>query len=812
MKPTFLSRFTPSLMKPEDLETVFVQREAVAQYIIQLIRDSALTSRKHHTLLTGPRGIGKTHLISLIYYRIRKMDDLRNYLFIAWLREEEWGVTSFLDLLLRIFRALLVEYNDKALDERVKSLYSLPSDAAEHEGAKFLKEFVGARTLLVLMENLDEVFGELGNEGQKRLHTYLQENPFWTILATAQRPFNGAPFQTSPFYDLFYPLYSLENPASKGVQEPFPEQKVYYLSLEELGFGDAMRLLKKIAGLKGDSELVSFIQTPTGRARIHALHHLAGGNHRVYVILSEFLNRKSLDDLVEPFTRALDELTLFFQERMRWISPQQRKIVEFLCDYSGSAPVKEIAQRCFMTPQTASSQLKTLREIGYVRSIPNRRESHYELCEPLVRLYAEVKRSRGEPRRSLVNFLRLWYSPSELQHLSASFQSDSFLEREYLLYTLREAQGEIEDQRVVENVKALTNYLKVGDFVHGLEAAQELVDIRGRVRDRLALALCLRITGRQDEVLKVLDKAIESEPKNALAWMGRGKALLNLGRRGGTSTSFKKVLELDPLLYWACLGVTRLSLGYLDKALALFEKVLELDSNNVLAWIGQGKVRSLRSDYEEALTSFKKAVELEPNNPLAWACQGLELCKLGRYNEALVSCDKAIELGEQSLCAFSNRAESLLALGHWDEGIIALDGALCSFAHEVEHIAGHTMPIVCNLLTSSHNPVMWRTRVTTLIEVYDNHRVFLALGGGLVKSIQVLKSPMVSDAAARAWLAVWQELAGNRKEFEIPLRLLDAAVRYRETKDRRALLELPIEERRLLEPLLGVGDANAEKD
>ena len=82
-----VSRFTPSLMQPEDLEEIFVQREELAQHIVELIRDSALTLSKHHTLLIGPRGIGKTHLVSPIYHRVSKMDDLRDRLLIAWLRE-----------------------------------------------------------------------------------------------------------------------------------------------------------------------------------------------------------------------------------------------------------------------------------------------------------------------------------------------------------------------------------------------------------------------------------------------------------------------------------------------------------------------------------------------------------------------------------------------------------------------------------------------------------------------------------------------------------------------------------------------------
>jgi hypothetical protein len=66
-------------------------------------------------------------------------------------------------------------------------------------------------------------------------------------------------------------------------------------------------------------------------------------------------------------------------------------------------------------------------------------------------------------------------------------------------------------------------------------------------------------------------------------------------------------------------------------------------------------------------------------------------------------------------------------------------------------------------------------------------------------------SEMISDKAARIWLEVWQEQTGKFEQFQIPLRLLNAAVRYRETKgDRRALLELPIEERNILIQVLEI--------
>ncbi len=710
MKATFLSRFTPSLMKPEDLEAVFVQREKLAQRMLELIRDSALTPSKHHTLLIGPRGIGKTHLIALVYHRVRAMEDLRDRLLIAWLREEEWGVTSFLDLLLRIFRALLAEYDDPALAERVESLYNLPPDAAEHGATALLKEFVGDRALLVFMENLNDVFNGLGDEGQKRLRAYLQENPFNTILATSQSLFNGVKLQTSPFYGFF---------------------RIHHL--EDLDFDDAVRLLTKIADFEDDRELASFIQTPGGRARIRAVHHLAGGNHRVYVIFSQFLTRESLDKLVEPFMRTLDDLTLYYQERMARLSPQQRKIVEFLCDRRRALPVKEIAQRCFMTHQTTSSQLKMLRDMGYVRSIPIGRESYYDLREPLMRLCVEVKKQRGEPIRLFVDFLRLWYSPRELQERLELAQPDATLEREYTRYALQKTQDEKENLLEAVCLEDYSAYLEKGDVLGALQVAEEMVAIQAHTREYSPTRL-----GVHGEALVSFDEIIELDPSNVRAWLSRGEAALNL------------------------------------------------------------------RSWSEALESFDKSIELDAENAEVWGRRGSALANLGRHQEALESYDKAIEFGDQSSRVFFNRAEALLALNRWNEGCAALDDALRRFAHRDEPNTGDTEAILRNLFTGTRDAATWRTRIASLIELYDKHEVVSALGQGLVRSIPALTSPMVSDAAAQMWLELWRELSGDRKELQIPLRLLDVAVRYIETPDIRILLELSVEERKLVEPLLGV--------
>ncbi|WP_242720917.1 tetratricopeptide repeat protein [Microcoleus vaginatus] len=1051
MKSTLVSRFTPSLMKHEDLEEMLVQRHDLANELVESIRLSILKPIKQHHLLIGMRGIGKTHLVSLMYHRVSKMEDLREKVLIAWLREEEWGVTSFLDLLLRILRSLQreypAEYNAKLFD-RVESLYGESPDTAQQIAAELLKDFVGDRTLLLLVENLDDLFEGLGDSGQQQFRDYLETYHFCTIFATSQHLFKGIEHKKAPFYDFFNRHY-----------------------LEKLHLEQVVCLLKNIAKLEDNKELELFIETPKGRSRIEAIHHLAGGNHRVYMIFAEFLTRDSLDRLVKPFLQTLDELTPYYQARMAWLSPQQRKIVEFLCDRRGAVMVKEIAQRCFMTHQTASSQLKQLSGMGYVTSESIGRESYYELQEVLMRFCMDVKKHRGEPISLIVDFLRLWYTQEELKQrldrlgvrlipigkelvdniwektqlkyqLSLeTLPPNAVVEREYLLRALgpRET-DDCEDSRVAACVQEIENCKEKKDYVSALNLANKLVAIRGKARDWLEKGRCLDNLERYDEALESFDMAIALDDNDKLAWRIRGGLLNNLKRydealssfdraialddndrsasvlranvlyhlkryeealasfdkaielganyqfvwalRGNVLyglkryeealESFNKAIELDNNYMWAW-GLRGIVLNSLDRydealvsfdraielnanyqsvwalrsyvldnlkrydealvsfdraielganyqeiwvgggnvlynlkryeeALASYDRALELDPNDKLAWymradvlnnleryeealvsfdralgldsnypqdwIKRGNIlkyldryeealesydRALKLDanyqggwllrgdflhylkhYEKALESYDRAIELDDNDSLTWATRGDILKDLKRYEEALVSYDRAIKLDdndrltwvsrgdvlnnlqryEEALVSFDraltlgpdlyafNRAIPILGLNRWDEGIAALDDAFQSVESDDESDA-HEAELIINNLFANKDAAIWKPRIASLIPVYEKHEYLSILGQGIVRNIPALMSEMVSDKAARTWLELWQELTSNYKQFQIPIRLLNAAVRYKETKgDRRVLLELPIEERNLLEPLV----------
>jgi tetratricopeptide (TPR) repeat protein len=888
MSGNFLSRFTPSLMSHEALEAIFVQREELALHILERICKGALGEARDHMLIVGPRGMGKTHLVSLIHYRLHSMDELSDALRVAWLREEEWGVSSFLDLLLRILTALQADDRDPLNPKQLDPLYSLPTSAAEREAADLLRHWIGNRTLLIIMENLDDLFQGLGSDGLRAFRRFIDENPCLILLATSQGPIPGITTPGTPFNQFFQTS-----------------------QLRQLSLGDATELLAKLAEYEGNTSLASMVDSPMGRARIRAVDYLAGGNPRVFIIFSQFLTRQSLDGLVEPLMRTIDDLTPYYQARMARFSPVERKVVEYLCDRRHAVPLAEVAHRCLIRPDAGEEVLSKLHGSGHVRIVSTDEESYYELQEPLMRLSVEVKKHRGKPVRLFVDFLRFWYTPAELKQNVALLPADAVVDQETMAAALDAGEEEYEDPRIAACYREHYQCLKRGEYIEALRIAEELIAMRGYKRDWFAKGHSLSSMGRHSDALACFDRIISIDSEDSMAWLIRGASLLKLGRNHEALVSCERACQLNPnnarawgslgaalsranrageavsacdralgldeedMLAWFSRGVSLSDLGKYEDAWISFNRAVDLDPDNVQAWgnraaiaIKLGRYRealqscdeALRIDpenawswsvrgaalgfldrneeslhacdqalrrenkdtlawghrgkalvrlerFEEALESFEKMIELDPTDGPAWFSRGVVLGALGRFGPALKDCRRAVELEESSPQVLFKISEYQLAMGKWEQGIADLEQALGSASGSQAGETGDTAAILWHLLRKTSNPSTLRIRVAKILELYERYQAVTALGRGLVSSVDKLSA--LDDKQIKMWDTSWQELGRYSNELRLPLRLLNAAVRFIETQDMKIFLNLAQEERKLLLPLLGVDDFDA---
>ncbi len=399
------SRYSPGNMDRESLEAVFVGRDDVMEDVLSRVTASIRGPQKHYLLLVGPRGSGKTHLLALAYHRLMASFDADGdgeTVAIAALKEEEWGVASYLDLTVRILRALAEDA--PPLDAEIAQIHDRfckDPVGAEAFAASVLRRHSEGKTLLLLCENLADLFRGLGDEGQKRWRAAIQADGNWAIVATTPRLFAALTLQDNPFYGFFT-----------------------IRALEKIDLETGIELLAKKAAHEEKPDLAAFLRTPLGRARARAVHHLVDGNQRAYMVLFDFLDKESLEDLVGPLMRMADALTPYYQGKMRQIPPAQRKIIEFLCLEGSPVTVKDIATSCLMSQQTAAKQIGELVRVGFVSRNRSGRNTFCELSEPMMRICVEVKGNNTQHFGLFVEFLRHWFTSRELERRRGAYQHD----------------------------------------------------------------------------------------------------------------------------------------------------------------------------------------------------------------------------------------------------------------------------------------------------------------------------------------------------------------------------------------------------
>jgi tetratricopeptide (TPR) repeat protein len=518
-------------------------------------------------------------------------------------------------------------------------------------------------------------------------------------LATTPALFAGVEDSSEPFFDFFN-----------------------LIPLSPLSKEEAAIMLQKIAELEGQTELANFLRTPAGMARVRAVHHLAGGNPRVYTLFSQFITRESLDELVQAFMKMLDDLTPYYQSRMKELSNQQRKIIEFLVDKREAVMVKEIATQCFIEQRVVSGQLLQLRNKGYVVARANGRESFYELTEVLMRLCMEVKKYRGQWVELFVDFLRIWYRPAERQEKLAMFlENCKFISNEDLKFALESD----EDPLLLRTVRHFQNCLEQKNHELALQALAELQGIGGIELSEFKQFSELINAGKFDEVELILDRTIDLNSTNVKKlFLGgvmlcvaeklsealvvfdrileidtnyfevfylRGRVLMELDRDEGAIASFNRAIELKPDYHeaWNMRGISLSKLGKYEEATASFDCYLKFTENPETLY-GRGIAVGHLGRYEEATASFNRAIELKPDYHEAWNMRGVSLGHLGRDEESIASFDRMIEFKSDNHEVWHCRGFSLNNLGRYEEAIASYERAIefKSDNHEVLHDRG----------------------------------------------------------------------------------------------------------------------------
>nr|MBK7063787.1 hypothetical protein [Deltaproteobacteria bacterium] len=402
------------------------------------------------------------------------------------------------------------------------------------------------------------------------------------------------------------------------------------------------------------------------------------------MILADFLDQESLDALWPTFQRTIDDLTPYYQDRMRQLAPAQRKIVECLCLAGHPIIVKEIAARCLMTPQTAAKQLSELARLRYVLREQHGRESWYELAEPLMRICIDVKDNRTRHLRTFVELMRRWFSADEMRDRLGVIEREPGMRRpvdrlhlEAALREHAERGGEPFLDALGEEVDASAER---GEYRAAITACERLVKERGRATDFWRLARVQTKCAGLEAGLMTLRAGLEKRPGNGFLTDRLLEYLLDGGRaQEALGLLESQASDRSESLWRASLRSEILgALGRHMEACENDERILVSHRKSDVKELVAVLERLGRTD--EALQRLDRALQRKPADEDLLDSRGWLLLSRGRYEDVLDN--EARFTGSGTYYSSYRMMRALFGLGRHNEALQIVDHHLTGSAND----------------------------------------------------------------------------------------------------------------------------------
>lgn len=365
--------FNPSRLDREELEATFVGRQ---ELLSRLEADMVADAERHtsrHWLLMGPRGIGKSHFTELLSRRIRD----RGWPVVR-LPEEHYQVSNVADLLEQIVARLIDGPSPFASESSVHRVEDGAIDWLRQHRRR------SSGPILVVLENLGDFLDQLSLRDQQRLRELLMRDAPVVLVASATGPVEATSHHDAPFYDFFHPIV-----------------------LEDLSREDVKQLVSTRVARENREDVLATKDEILGR--VEAMYHFSGGNPRLVLALYDVLRDGVTEALFDQMLRLLDQVTPYYQSRLRDISPQMVRVLTEMSIAEGPLTPSEIAKRTRLATNQVTANITKLVDARLVVATgrPDKRRRYYEVVDRLFRIWIQMREDRSSRQR--LRFLTEFY-------------------------------------------------------------------------------------------------------------------------------------------------------------------------------------------------------------------------------------------------------------------------------------------------------------------------------------------------------------------------------------------------------------------
>lgn len=331
--------YSPWLEDPLALLRRTVGREEVLERIRSGVGRLRAGDRPLPLYLFGPRGIGKSHMITI------GADEARRALEGTAIRVRVVG------------EDIPAPADAPALWETLAADDELPAWARWDGAARPVRPV----RMVVFVEGWDRLLDSLKATGRKALRALLAEHPAVFIVASGARLTGALTERDEAFFGAFESI-------------PLPA-----LSTEQAG-----DLVDRVVG--PDACLES-----RWAARREALLTLSGGNPRALLALSEAVASAPGEEVAHRLLEVLDNFTPHYQIRFRDCADQEQRLIDLLSRAPRLLGPTDIAALCGGSSQTWSAVAGRLEDHGILTVTRQDRRAWYSLTEPLFRHWLEYR-------------------------------------------------------------------------------------------------------------------------------------------------------------------------------------------------------------------------------------------------------------------------------------------------------------------------------------------------------------------------------------------------------------------------------------
>ena len=561
-----IKKYNPGFLSDDEVINSFCVRIAEFESLLESLRSSAGNSNVH-SIVIGPRGSGKTHLLLRVASEIRRDASLYGFYPIVF-AEESYEVSTVGEFWLECLGHLAEqapEYERAALRLSYGDLRTVIDDrelANRCLGA--ILDFADrhSKRIVLLAENLNMLFADMDDpDAGWRLRHTLQTEPRIMLLGSATSRFDEIDHPDHALYDLFR-----------------------VITLRPLDTQECLALWQAVSG------------QPSTALAVRPLEILTGGNPRLLAIIALFSAGRSFRELMDNLLDLIDDHTEYFKSHLESLPALERRVYLSLARLWKPATAREVADQSRIDINKCSALLKRLVDRGgvvVVGGTPRRRQ--YYLAERLYNIYYLLRRDSGSSKavEALIDFMVCLYSPKELWDVVVEIYRETSLVTADVQEPV--AQVLINKAQLLADIGHEDEAIAIFEQVTERLRTSKIVGLRNQAAvAALNKVLRLNFAGRYDDSIRACDDLLANFPTNrdpmmlvtvAVALDNKGTAWVRLGNASEAVHAYDQALacfaaaevaDLDQFVADTMLhkGLALVQNQELSEALAAFDAVV----------------------------------------------------------------------------------------------------------------------------------------------------------------------------------------------------------------------------------------------